>query len=106
MLQHGSATATQLAHLVYLVIGIRVCAASSREGSANSCGTRQVHGDGSQDHQTIHQTAVDLSRREIQAAAVADLSSSASEQDFFYSKTVPADYSPSYLHFDFGMMEV
>jgi hypothetical protein len=33
-------------------------------------------------------------------------SSSASEQDFFYSKTVPADYSPSYRHFDFGMMEV
>jgi hypothetical protein len=34
------------------------------------------------------------------------LSSAALEQDFFYSKTVPADYSPSYLHFDFGMMEV
>jgi hypothetical protein len=32
---------------------------------------RQVHRDGSQDHQTIHQTGVDLSRREIQAAVVA-----------------------------------
>jgi hypothetical protein len=38
---------------------------SSKEGNAKSCGTRQVHRDGSQDHQTIHQTTVDLSRREF-----------------------------------------
>jgi hypothetical protein len=65
MLQHGSATATQLAHLVYLVIGIRVCATSSRgRGALIAAELDKFTEMGLKTTKTIHQTTVDLSVRD------------------------------------------